>query len=171
MVAAHLGSGASLCAMTGGKSIDTTMSLTALDGLAMGTRCGALDPGAVIYMLRDLGMDVGEVEQALYNRSGLLGLSGISNDVEVLLKSADPRAVFALDYFALKVAQYAAMMAVSLGGLDAVVFTGGIGEHAPSVRDAVMARLAFGGDVRVLVIPANEERLMAVEAKALLGAH
>lgn len=171
VVAAHLGSGASLCAMTGGKSIDTTMSLTALDGLAMGTRCGALDPGAVIYMLRDLGMDVGEVEQALYNRSGLLGLSGISNDVEVLLKSADPRAVFALDYFALKVAQYAAMMAVSLGGLDAVVFTGGIGEHAPSVRDAVMARLAFGGDVRVLVIPANEERLMAVEAKALLGAH
>ena len=171
VVVAHLGSGASLCAMTGGKSIDTTMSLTALDGLAMGTRCGALDPGAVIYMLRDLGMEVGEVEQALYNRSGLLGLSGISNDVEVLLKSVDPRAIFALDYFALKVAQYTAMMAVSLGGLDAIVFTGGIGEHASSVRDAVMARLAFLGDVGVLVIPANEERLMALKARALLGAH
>ena len=170
VVAAHLGSGASLCAMKAGKSIDTTMSLTALDGLAMGTRCGALDPGAVIYMVRDLGMGVDEVEQALYNRSGLLGLSGISNDVEVLLQRSDPRAVFALDYFALKVAQYAAMMAVSLGGIDAVVFTGGIGEHAPSIRDAVMARLAFLGDVRTLVIPANEERLMAVEAKALLDA-
>ncbi len=81
-------------------------------------------------------MEGGEVEQALYNRSGLLGLSGISNDVEVLLKSSDPRAVFALDYFVLKVARYAAMMAVSLGGLDAIVFTGGIGEHAPAVRDA-----------------------------------
>ena len=171
VVVAHLGSGASLCAMRDGKSIDTTMSLTALDGLAMGTRCGALDPGAVIYMLRDLGMEVGEVEQALYNRSGLLGLSGISNDVEVLLKSSDPRAVFALDYFVLKVAQYAAMMAVSLGGLDAIVFTGGIGEHAAAVRDAVMARLTFCGDVGVLVIPANEERLMAVEAQALLDAH
>ena len=171
VVVAHLGSGASLCAMKDGKSIDTTMSLTALDGLAMGTRCGALDPGAVIYMLRDLGMEVGEVEQALYNRSGLLGLSGISNDVEVLLKSSDPRAVFALDYFVLKVAQYAAMMAVSLGGLDAIVFTGGIGEHAAAVRDAVMARLTFCGDVGVLVIPANEERLMAVEAQALLDAH
>ncbi len=170
VVVAHLGSGASLCAMRGGKSIDTTMSLTALDGLAMGTRCGALDPGAVIYMVRDLGMEVGEVEQALYNRSGLLGLSDISNDVEILLKSADPRAVFALDYFAMKVAQYAAMMAVSLGGLDAIVFTGGIGEHAPSVRDAIMMRLAFLAPLRMLVIPANEERLMAMEAQLLLKA-
>jgi len=167
---AHLGSGASLCALVNGKSVDTTMSMTPLDGLPMGTRCGAVDPGAVIYMLRHLAMSVDDLERALYEQSGLLGLSAISNDVEVLLGNADPKSAFALDYFAFKVAQYAAMMAVSMGGMDAFVFTGGIGEHATSVRQAIMSRLSHLGDVRVLVIPANEERIMAVQAKRVLDA-
>ncbi|MBL8645179.1 MAG: acetate kinase, partial [Rhodospirillaceae bacterium] len=168
VVAAHLGNGASLCALHQGRSIDTTMGMTALDGLPMGTRVGAIDAGAIIYMLRDLGLGLDELENALYNESGLKGLSGLTNDVEVLLNSPDPRAAFALDYFALKVAQYAAAMAASLGGIDALVFTGGIGEHAVPVRKAVIKRLRFLGDFETLVIPANEERQMAEEAKALL---
>ena len=162
VIAGHLGNGASLCAMRGGKSVDTTMGMTALDGLPMGTRSGALDPGAVIYMVRDLGMPPDEVEHALYEKSGLKGLSGATNDVRALLASDDPRAKFALDYFALKVAQYIAMMAVSIGGIDAVVFTGGIGENAAPVRDTVMGRLAFLGAPQVLVIPADEERMIAM---------
>jgi acetate kinase len=169
IVVAHLGNGASLCAMRGGTSVDTTMGMTALDGLPMGTRCGALDPGALIYMLRDLGLDLGQVEETLYEESGLKGLSGLTNDVEVLLGSDDPRAAFALDYFALKTAQFTAMMAVSLGGMDAMVFTGGIGEHATPVRNAIIDRLRFLGSFETLVIPANEERMMALQAKALLG--
>ncbi|MCB1444954.1 MAG: acetate/propionate family kinase [Rhizobiaceae bacterium] len=169
VVAAHLGNGASLCAIRGGRSVDTTMGMTALDGIPMGTRCGALDPGAVTFMMRELGMDVTAIEESLYERSGLKGLSGLTNDVADLLESDDPRAAFALDYFVLKVAQYAAMMATSLGGVDAVAFTGGIGENAVSVREAVVARLAFLGPFRTLVIPANEERIMAIEALALLG--
>lgn len=168
VLVAHLGSGASLCAMRNGESIDTTMSMTALDGLAMGTRCGAVDPGAILYMIRDLGMSVEAVEQACYHDSGLLGLSGVSDDVALLEGLTDENSTFALDFFSLKVAQFAAMMATSMGGIDTVVFTGGIGEHAESVRQAVMSRLAYLGDLDVLVIPANEERMMAIEAKALL---
>ncbi|HEX4985767.1 MAG TPA: acetate/propionate family kinase [Burkholderiales bacterium] len=168
IVVGHLGNGASLCALRDGRSVDTTMGMTALDGLPMGTRCGALDPGVVTFMIRELGMDVGEVEHALYERSGLKGLSDISNDVEALLRSGDPRAAFALDYFALKVAQHAAMMAVSLGGLDAFVFTGGIGEHASDVRKAVLERLSFLGGFESLVIAANEERMMAIHGRDLL---
>jgi acetate kinase len=170
VVIAHLGSGASLCAMVNGKSVDTTMSMTPLDGLPMGTRCGAVDPGALMYMIRHLGMSVDDLERALYEQSGLLGLSGVSNDVEVLLGNPDSETGFALDYFALKVAQYAAMMAVSMGGMEAFVFTGGIGEHAPSLREAIMSRLSHLGDVRVLVIPANEARTMALGAKRRLEA-
>ena len=168
VVAGHLGNGASLCAMIGGKSIDTTMGMTALDGLPMGSRTGAIDAGAVTYMLRSLGLSVEEVERMLYERSGLKGLSGISNDVKTLLDSVDPRAAFALDYFALKVAQYAAMMATSMGGIDAFVFTGGVGENATPVREAILSRLAFLQPFRTLVIAANEERMMAIRAKALL---
>jgi acetate kinase len=170
VIAAHLGNGASLCAMLGGRSLDTTMGMTALDGLPMGTRCGALDPGAVIYMLRDLGLSVEALERRLYEQSGLKGLSGLSNDVAELLASDDPKARFALDYFALKVAQYIAMLSVSLGGLDALVFTGGIGEHAGPVRDAILQRLNFSPPKPVLVLPANEERMMAIEALSLLEA-
>ena len=168
VVAAHLGNGASLCAISGGRSIDTTMGMTALDGLPMGTRCGALDAGAVLYMFQSLGMNAEEVSDALYERSGLLGLSGLSNDVETLLKSDDPRARFALDYFALKVAQFAASMAATMGGIDALVFTGGIGEHAAPVRDAIVERLRFLGRFDIEVIPANEERVMAVQTRALI---
>lgn len=168
VVVGHLGNGASLCALQNGRSVDTTMSMTALDGIPMGSRSGAIDPGAVIYMLRQLGLSVDEVEHVLYEQSGLKGLSGISNDVETLLASHDPRARFALDYFALKTAQYAAAMAVSMGGMDAFVFTGGIGEHAAPVREAIVSRLGFLGNFRTLVIPANEERMMAVHAKRLL---
>lgn len=168
VVVGHLGNGASLCAMKNGVSIDTTMGMTALDGLPMGTRTGALDPGAVTFMMRSLAMTAEEIEEALYERSGLKGLSGISNDVKTLIESADPRAAFALDYYALKIAQHAAAMAVSLGGIDAFVFTAGVGENAAPVRDAVVARLAFLQPFETLVIPANEERMMALHGKALL---
>ncbi|MBN9034064.1 MAG: acetate kinase [Rhizobiales bacterium 63-7] len=170
VVVGHLGNGASLCALKDGASVDTTMGMTALDGLPMGSRTGAIDPGAVTYMLRNLGMGIDDVEHALYERSGLKGLSGLSNDVKALLESADPRAGFALDYFALKVAQFAAMMAVSMGGLDAVVFTGGVGENAGPVRDAILARLEFLRPFRTLIVPANEERMLAIHGKALLEA-
>lgn len=169
VVVGHLGNGASLCAMKNGVGIDTTMGMTALDGLPMGTRTGSLDPGAVTFMMRELGMSVEEIEQALYERSGLKGLSGISNDVKTLIESDNPRAAFALDYYALKTAQHAAAMAVSMGGLDAFVFTGGVGENAAPVRAAILARLAFLPAFETLVIPANEERMMAIHGKALLG--
>ena len=169
VVAAHLGNGASLCAIQGGHSVDTTMGMTALDGLPMGTRCGALDAGAVLFMLQGLGMSAAEVSTALYERSGLLGLSGLANDVQALLASSDPRARFALDFFAMRVAQFSAAMAASMGGIDAIVFTGGIGEHAGPVRDAVVDRLRFLGDFEVLVVKANEERIMAIQSISLIA--
>ncbi|MFT4182990.1 MAG: acetate/propionate family kinase [Rhizobium sp.] len=169
VVVAHLGNGASLCALQGGRSIDTTMGMTALDGLPMGTRCGAIDAGVVIFMQRELGLSYAEVEKELYERSGLKGLSGLTNDVEELLASSKPAAALALDYFSLRVAQYVAMMAVSMGGLDGIVFTGGIGEHAEPVRRAILANLKFLGDLKTLVIAANEEGMMALHAKRLLG--
>lgn len=168
VVAAHLGNGSSLCAMRSGDSVDTTMGLTALDGLPMGTRCGAVDPGAVLHLQTALGMTAAEVEHLLYEDSGLKGLSGISNDVRELLNSKDPRARFALEYYAYKTAQGIAAMAVSLGGLDALVFTGGIGENAEPVRHMIFDRLTFLPPFRTLVIPADEERAMAAEVAGLL---
>ena len=168
VIAAHLGNGASLCAMRGGRSLDSTMGMTALDGLPMGTRSGAIDAGAVLYLQRILGAEA--VERMLYDESGLKGLSGLSNDVEVLLGSSDPHAAFALDYFALKAAQFAASLTVLLGGLDGFVFTGGIGEHAAPVRAAIVKRLELLGDFEVQVIPANEEKEMAIQARAVLEA-
>ncbi len=164
VIAAHLGNGASLCAMKNGVSIDTTMGMTALEGLPMGTRCGSLDPGAIIYMIRDLGIAADKVEHILYNDSGLKGISGISNDVKTLLDSKDPNAIFALDYFSLKAAQFMGMMAVALGGVDGIVFTGGIGENAAPVRENILRRLEFMKPYQVHVIPANEERIMAMHA-------
>ncbi len=163
VVAAHLGNGASLCAMKDCKSIDTTMGMTALDGLPMGTRCGALDAGAVLYMIRALGLSPEETEDLLYNESGLKGLSGLANDVKVLSESADEKAVFALKYFALKTAQYIAVMAASLGGMDALIFTGGIGENAANIRTMILDRLSFLPPFEHHIIPANEERAMAIE--------
>jgi acetate kinase len=164
VIVAHLGNGASLCGIKNSVSIDTTMSMTALDGVPMGTRCGNLDPGALIYMLRDLGMSADEAEHMLYNESGLKGLSGISNDVKTLLESKDPKAAFALDYFSLRVAQFMGMMAVALGGIDGIIFTGGIGENAAPIREKILRHVEFMKLYETYVIPANEERIMAIHA-------
>lgn len=171
IIAAHLGNGASVCGMYQGKSVDTSMGLTALEGLPMGTRCGTLDAGAVLYMMRELAMAGEEVENLLYNQSGILGLSGTTNNVETLQHSTQAEAQFALDYFSLRVAQFIAEMAVALGGVDAVVFTGGIGEHSAFVRDKVLSRIAFLKPYQVRVIPANEERIMAIHAARCLETH
>jgi acetate kinase len=181
VVVAHLGNGASLCAMRRRESMDTTMSFTALDGLPMGTRVGDLDPAVVLYLQQARGMTPDEVMTLLYTRSGLLGLSGISSDVRVLLASADPRARLALDYFAYRIAREVGALAVSLGGLDALVFTAGVGEHAAPVRADVCEHLAWLGvaldgaanerhgprisaadsAVSVWVIGTDEERMIA----------
>lgn len=168
VVAAHLGNGASLCALCGARSLDTTMGMSALDGLPMGSRSGALDAGAVTYMMRRFGLDADALDHMLYEDSGLKGLSGLTNDVATLVASDDPRAAFALDCFTYRVAQYVGAMAVAMGGIDAVVFTGGIGENAPGLRGAVLDRIGFLGPVESLVIPANEERMMAIHARELL---
>jgi acetate kinase len=145
VVVAHLGNGASLCGLRARRSVDTTMSFSALDGLPMGTRVGDLDPAVVLYLQQARGMSVGEVQTLLYTQSGLLGVSGISSDVRELLASPSPGARLALDYFAYRIAREAGALAVSLGGLDAVVFTAGIGEHAAPVRAAVCEHLAWLG--------------------------
>jgi acetate kinase len=187
-VVAHLGNGASLCAMRNGESVDTTMGLTALDGLVMGTRCGAIDPGVLLYLQQALKMSISDVERVLYHESGLLGVSGISHDVRTLLASRDPRAAEALDLFAFHIAREVSAMANSLGGLDCLVFTGGIGEHAGAVRKAVCARLGWLGvglDVEandlakarissrdsridVRIIPTDEEIMIATHCVMLL---
>ncbi|CAM3227918.1 acetate kinase [Paracoccus aminovorans] len=168
VVAAHLGNGASLCAMRAGRSVDTTMGMTAVDGVPMGTRSGAVDPGAILLLQRSFGMAPEEIEDLIYNRSGLMGLSGRSNDVAALLADGTEASRFALDFFAMKCAQAAAALAVSLGGIDAMVFTGGIGENATPVRAAILRRMAPLGRFRTLVIPANEECMMAQQAIALI---
>ena len=171
VIAAHLGSGASVCGMLDGVSIDSSMGLTALEGLPMGSRCGNIDPGAVIYMIRGLGLSAEAAETMLYSESGLLGLSGLSGNVKLLQESDKPEAQFALDYFSLRTAQYIAQMAVALAGVDCIIFTGGIGEHSAPVRDSILARLAFLKPFAVHVIPANEERIMAMHARACLETH
>jgi acetate kinase len=168
IIAAHLGSGASLCAIQKGVSIDSTMGMTALDGLPMGTRCGNLDPGAVIYMMRNLGLSVEKIEHIFYNESGLLGLSGTSNDVKILETSDDQKAQFALDYFCLRAAQLMGMMAVALGGVDGIVFTGGIGENSVFVRENILSHLDFLKPFKTCIIPANEERIMAMHTLSIL---
>jgi acetate kinase len=161
VVIAHLGNGASLCALKDGVSVDTTMGMTALDGLPMGTRCGSTDPGALIYMQREFGLSPDQLERILYQESGLKGLSGITNDVAELLKNEQPEARFALDYFTLKTAQFIASMAVSIGGLDALIFTGGIGENEENIRENILNHLLFLPEFETHIIPANEERFMA----------
>ena len=181
VVVAHLGNGASLCALARGRSVDTTMSFSALDGLPMGTRVGDLDPAVVLYLQQARGMSAGEISTLLYTKSGLLGLSGVSSDVRELLASAEPRARLALDYFAYRIAREVGALAVSLGGLDALVFTAGIGERAAPVRADVCAHLgwlglsldaaaneghgprisAAGSTVSAWVIPTDEARVIA----------
>jgi acetate kinase len=181
VIVAHLGNGASLCAMRARRSVDTTMSFSALDGLPMGTRVGDLDPAVVLYLIAERHMTPDDVATLLYKRSGLLGLSGVSSDVRELLASADPRARFALDYFAFRIAREVGALAGVLEGLDGLVFTAGIGEHAAPVRGDVCRRLAWLGvrlddaanrahgarisaaasAVEVYVIPTDEEAVIA----------
>jgi acetate kinase len=181
VVVAHLGSGASMCAISDGKSVECTLGFTALDGLPMGTRPGQLDPGIILYLMSEKGMNAQEIERLLYNECGLKGLSGISNDVRELLKSADPRAKRALDYFVYRISLSAGMLAAAMGGIDGFVFTAGIGENAPAIREAVAERLAWlgfdfdqeanssgkqlisraGSRVSCYVIPTDEELMIA----------
>ncbi|HEY0526260.1 MAG TPA: acetate kinase, partial [Stellaceae bacterium] len=194
VVAAHLGNGASLCAMRGGRSVDTTMGFTALDGLPMGTRCGALDPGVILYLLRERGMDADAIEDLLYRRSGLLGVSGgIASDMRTLLASAEPAAREAVELFAYRIVRETGALASSLGGLDGLVFTAGIGEHAAEIRERVCAALAWlglrldaaanraggprisaaGSAVSAWVIPTDEEKMIARHTAELIdrGTH
>ncbi len=180
VLAAHLGSGASLCAMVDGVSLDTTMGFTALDGLMMGTRPGSLDPGVVLH-LQASGLGPSEVEDLLYRRSGLLGVSGISSDMRALEASDAPEAREAIDLFVWRVVREAGGLIAAMGGIDALVFTAGIGENSPAVRVAICERLAWigvelddeanrtqqvlidtgRGKVRVLRLPTDEERMIA----------
>lgn len=193
VVVAHLGSGASLCAMKALRSLDTTMGFSALDGLVMGTRPGALDPGLLLYLQREKGYDLDRLEHLLYHESGLLGVSTTTSDVQELLASDRPEAGEALDLFAFSAARNIVMMATTLGGLDRVVFTGGIGEHAWQVRERIGRRLewiglkldreanmarsstisAIDSAVRVDVVPTDEEAVIARHVATLLhdGAH
>jgi len=145
VVVAHLGSGASMCAISAGKSLDSTMGFTALDGLPMGTRPGQLDAGVVLYLITEKGMSAKDIERFLYKECGLKGLSGSSSDVRELLVSSDQRAKLALDYFVYRIALFTGMLAAAMGGIDGFVFTAGIGENAPTIREAVTRRLSWLG--------------------------
>lgn len=145
VIVAHLGNGASLCAMRAGHSVDTTMGFTPLDGLVMGTRCGALDAGVVLYLLQQKGMTADAVSRLLYEQSGLLGVSGISSDMRALLASGDPCALEAVELFVYRVARDVGALMSSLGGLDGLVFTAGIGENAIDIRSQICRRLAWIG--------------------------
>jgi acetate kinase len=194
VVLAHLGHGASMCALKNLSSVATTMTFTPLDGLPMATRCGTLDPAVVLYLLREKGMDVEDVSNLLHHRSGLLGLSGISGDMRELLSSGDPAAQQAIDVFVHRVTRELGSLAAVLGGLDALVFTAGIGEHAPVIRERICQQSAWLGiqfdaqsntkpenkikaccisttdsAVSVWVIPTNEERMIARHTWALLS--
>jgi acetate kinase len=182
VIVAHLGSGASLCALQDGRSIATTTGFSALDGLVMATRCGSLDPGVILYLGRQ-GRSFAEIEDMLYRRSGLLGVSGISGDVRVLLASADPKARDAIELFTYRIATQAGALVSALGGLDGLVFTAGIGEHAPAIRAAVGARLAWLGlrldsaaneaGAAVISRPDStvEVRVMATDEEAMIAHH
>ena len=178
VVIAHLGNGASICAVRGGQSVGSTMGFSALDGLPMGTRCGQVDPGVLLYLM-DQGMGAEEITRLLYTESGLLGLSGISHDMRVLLASDVPEAVQAIDYYVFRIRRELGAMAAVLGGLDALVFCGGIGENAAPIRARVLDGMGWlglevdaaanaanapqigAGAVPVLVIPTDEEGVIA----------
>ena len=189
VVVAHLGSGASLCALRGRKSVDSTLGFTALDGLCMGTRPGALDPGVVLHLFQDLGLSAAEVEALLYKRSGLLGISGVSSDMRELLASSEPDARLAVDYFVYRAAKEIGALAAVHGGLDGLVFTAGIGERSADVRERICQASAWlgleldpdangrhgpcisnaGSAVSAWVIPTNEELMIARHTAQLLG--
>lgn len=178
VVIAHLGNGASMCAVAGGQSVGSTMGFSALDGLPMGTRCGQLDPGVILYML-DQGMGAAEIARILYSESGLKGLSGLSHDMRDLLASDAPEAAQAVDYYVFRIRRELGAMVAVLGGIDGLVFCGGIGEHATQIRARVVSGMAYlgltldadanarnagsinAGDVPILVVPTNEELVIA----------
>jgi len=188
VIAAHLGNGASLCAMRDGKSVDSSMGFTALDGLMMGTRCGAIDAGVLLYLMQAHGMSESDITTLLYKHSGLLGVSGISADMRDLLASTALEAAEAVDLFTFTAARHAGALATTLGGLDGIVFTAGIGEHCPPVRAAICARLAWLGAkispkaneanapvisapdsrVEIRVIPTDEEAMIARHCLAFI---
>jgi acetate kinase len=188
-IVAHLGNGASMCALNGGHSVASTMGFTAVDGLPMGTRCGALDPGVLLYLMDRHGMDARALEKLIYQESGLLGVSGISSDMRTLLASPDQRAAEALDLFIYRLGRELGSLSAALGGLDALVFTGGIGENAAGIRARVcrdatwlglkldeVANNAGGPRITQLesrvtawVIPTNEELMIAQHTQRLLA--
>jgi acetate kinase len=188
VVVAHLGNGASMCALDKGRSVATTMGLTALDGLPMGTRCGTLDPGALLYLMRSEGLDTAATEHLLYERSGLLGVSGLSNDMRTLLASDQPAAKEAVDLFVYRIGRELGSLAAALGGLDALVFTGGIGENGAPIRarvcndarwlgialdEAANARggpriSAAGSQTSAWAIPTDENLMIARHTRRLL---
>jgi acetate kinase len=189
VIVAHLGSGASMCAMMNGKSIDSTLGFTALDGLCMGTRPGALDPGVILYLFQNLGLSAKEVETILYKKSGLLAISGISNDMRDLLGKEEPEAVLAVNYFIFRAAKEIGALAAVLGGIDGLVFTAGIGENSAEIRQRICEasrwlgieldheannkkgpRISMpGSKVSAWVIPTNEELMIARHTATLLG--
>jgi acetate kinase len=188
-VVLHLGNGASMCALAGRRSVATTMGFTAVDGLPMGTRSGALDPGVLLYLMDERKMDARAIEALIYQKSGLLGVSGVSSDMRALLASPEPRAELAVDLFVHRIARELGSLAAALEGLDAIVFTGGIGEHAAPVREAVCRRAAWlgltldaeanaddgprisaaGSRTTAWVIPTNEELMIARHTRDLLA--
>jgi acetate kinase len=189
VIVAHLGSGASLCAMREGKSVDSTLGFTALDGLCMGTRPGSIDPGVVLHLFQSLNLSAKEVETLLYKKSGLLGISGISNDMRDLLGRSEPAARLAVDYFIYRAAKEIGALTAVLGGIDGIVFTAGIGENSAEIRKKICDASAWLGieldetanasrqtkisteqsKVSVWVIPTNEELMIARHTGALLG--
>jgi len=189
VIVAHLGSGASMCAMKNGKSLDSTLGFTALDGLCMGTRPGTLDPGVLLHLFQTMGRTPKDVEAMLYKKSGLLGISGISNDMRDLLGSSEPSARLAVDYFVYRAAKEIGALAAVLGGVDALVFTAGIGENSPEIRKRICEASAWLGveldadangrkgpristpasKVSAWMIPTNEELMIARHTGRLLG--
>ena len=189
VVVCHLGNGSSMCAIEAGHSVASTMGFTALDGLPMGTRCGALDPGVLLYLMDERGMDARAIEKLLYSQSGLLGVSGISSDMRKLLESDDPRAKLAVDLYVYRIRRELGSLAGALGGLDALVFTAGIGENSAAIRERVCCDAAWlgveldahanakgepristpGGRVAAWVIPTNEELMIARHTQRLVG--
>jgi len=189
VVVAHLGNGASMCALRAGKSVASTMGFTAADGLPMGTRCGAIDPGVLIYLMDELKMGARAIEKLIYQESGLLGVSEISSDMRVLLDSPEPRARFAVDLFIYRIGRELGSLAAALGGLDALVFTGGIGEHAAVIRERVCRDAGWLGvdldvtanergeprvsskssPVSVWIIPTDEELMIARQTRHVIG--
>lgn len=161
VIVAHLGGGASACAMRNLQSVDCTTGFSTLDGLMMGTRCGAIDPGVLLYLLMEKKMTAQDVSDLLYLRSGLKGVSGLSEDVRILLESPNLEAREAIELYCQSAAKHIAGMLPTLGGLDVLVFTGGVGEHAAPVRDKIVQRLRWAGDFPVIIIQADEEIIMA----------